>query len=64
MSNSSIWLIDKTLSDAATLSQSGPGSDVNEGVLHIPQSPSITGASSSEGLVSYPKHSLGSPTPL
>ena len=28
--------IDKTQSDATTLSQSGPGGDDSEGVLHIP----------------------------
>ena len=39
--------------------QSEPGSDSNEGVLHIPQSSSITGASPSDCLVSYPGHSLG-----
>ena len=39
---SSIWRIDRTLSGATTPSQSGPGSDVNEGVLHISQSSSIT----------------------
>ena len=32
---SSIWPIDKTLSGATTLSQNGPGSDGNEGGLHI-----------------------------
>ena len=37
-----------TLSDATTLGQSGPGSDGNEGVLPIPQSCSITGASPSD----------------
>ena len=30
--------IDRTLSGAATPGQSVPGSHVNEGVLHIPQS--------------------------
>ena len=38
--------------------QSGPRSNVNEGVLSIPQSPSITGTSPSDCLVSYPGHSL------
>ena len=38
---------------------SGPGSDGNEGVLRIPQCSSITGASPSDCLVSYPGHSLG-----
>ena len=41
---SSIWTIDRTLSGATTPGQSGPGSDGNEGVLHIPQSSSITGS--------------------
>ena len=41
------------------MGQSGPGSDGNEGVLHIPQSYSITGTSPSDCLVSYPGHSLG-----
>ena len=36
--------IDGTLTGATTLGQSGPGSNGNEGVLHIPQS-SITGTS-------------------
>ena len=33
--------------------QGGPGSDGNKGVLHIPQSSSITGTSPSDCLVSY-----------
>ena len=33
--------------------QSGPGINGNEGVLHIRQSPSISGASASDCLVSY-----------
>ena len=36
--------------------QSGPGSDSNKEVLHIPQSSSITGISPSDCLVSYPGH--------
>ena len=55
---SSIWLIDRTLSGATTLGQSGPGSDGNEGILHIPQSFSITGVSPSDCLESYPGHLL------
>ena len=47
-----------TLSVATTPDQSGPGSNGNEGVLHIPQSLSITGTSPSDCLVSYPGHSL------
>ena len=45
---SSIEPVDMTLSDATSLGQSGPGSDGNERVLHIPQSSSITGASPSD----------------
>ena len=56
---SSIWPIDRTLSGATTLGQSGPESDGNEEVLYIPQSSSITGASPPDCLVSYPGHSLG-----
>ena len=41
---SSIWPIDRTLLGATTPSQSGPGSDGNEELLHILQSSSITGA--------------------
>ena len=37
--------------------QSGPGSNGNEGVFCIPQSPSITRSSPSDCLVSYPGHS-------
>ena len=47
------------LSDTTTLGQSGSGSDGKEGVLRIPQRPSITEASPSDCLVSYPGHSLG-----
>ena len=50
--------MDTTLSDANTPSQSKPGNDENKEVLHIPQSSSITGASPSDCLVSYPGHSL------
>ena len=42
-----------------TPGQIGPGSDGNEGVPRIPQSSSITGASSSDSFVAYPEHSLG-----
>ena len=55
----SIWPIDRTLSGATDLRQKGPGSDGNKGVPHIPQSSSITGASSSNSLLSYPGHTLG-----
>ena len=43
-------------SDATTPGLSGPVSDGNEGVLHIPQSSSITRTSPSDCLVSYPGH--------
>ena len=53
MSNSFIWPIDKTLSGATTLGQSGPRSDDKEGALCIPQSSSITGTSLSDCFMSY-----------
>ena len=56
---SSIWPIDRTLSGATNPGQSGSGSYGNEGVLRIPKISSITGASPSDSLVSYPGHSLG-----
>ena len=55
---SSIWSIDRILSGATTLSQSRPGSDGSKGVLCIPYSSSITGASPSDCLVSQSGHSL------
>ena len=58
MLNSSIRPIDRTLSGATRLSQSQPKSDGNEGVLHIPQSSSITGALPSDCFKSYLGHSL------
>ena len=39
------------------LGQSGPGSNRNEGVLHIPQI-FKAGTSPSDCLISYPEHSL------
>ena len=60
MSNSSI---DKILPGAATPSQSGPGSNGNEGVHSIPQRSCITGASPSDCLASYVGHSLGESYP-
>ena len=59
----SILPIDRTLSGATIPSQSGPGSNGNEWVLRIPQSPSIRGTSPSDCLVSYQDTRLGSPTP-
>ena len=63
MPNSFIWLINWTLSCATILSKNRPGSDVDKGVLHIPQSSSIIGASPSDCLVSYLGHSLGKSYP-
>ena len=40
---SSGWSLDRALSGATTPGQSWPGSDGNEGVIHIPQSSTITG---------------------
>ena len=53
----SIWPIDRILSGATTLGQSEPGSYGNEEVLHILQS-LRTRILISDGLVSYPGHSL------
>ena len=50
--------IDRALLGATIPGQCGPGSNVKEGVLHIPQSCSITGNSPSDCLVSYPGHLL------
>ena len=60
---SSIQPIDRTLSGATTLGQSGPGSDGNEVLLQIPKSSSITRTSPSDCLVSYSGHSLGESDP-
>ena len=53
----SIWPINRTLSGSTTPSLSGPGSNGNERVLHIPQ---ISKARTlpSDGLMSYAGHSL------
>ena len=58
MQFSSIWPTDMTLSGAITSDESGHGGDGNIEVLHIPQSFSITGTSTSECLGSYAGHSL------
>ena len=55
---SSISPIDRALSGATTPSQSGPGSDGNEGELRIPQSSSIAEISLSDCLVSYMQDNL------
>ena len=64
MWNSSILPHGKTLTGAISPAKSGPGSDGNEGVFHITQDSSITGASPSDWLVSYPGHLLGGLLPL
>ena len=53
-----IWSIDSTLLGATTLGQNGPGSNGSKGVLHIPQSSSITEASLLDPLESCQGHSL------
>ena len=53
MSNSSIRIIDRTpLTGTSSAGQSGPGSNSNEWVLHIPQS-SKAGTLPSDDFVSY-----------
>ena len=61
---SSIWPINRTLLAATTPGQSEPGNDGNEGVLHIPQSSSITGASPLDCFGSYQDTCWESITPL
>ena len=56
---SSIRLKDRILSGATIPGQSRHESNVREGIFHIPPNSSITGASSLNGLVSYPGHSFG-----
>ena len=51
--------MDRTLSGATSLDQSGPGSDINKEVLCIPQSFGNIGTSPSDCLVSYTGLSLG-----
>ena len=53
-----IWPIDRSLSGTTNPGQSGPGSDGNEGVPRILHGSSITEASASDCLVSYPGHFL------
>ena len=56
--NRSIEPIDGTLRDTTTLGQSGPGSNDNEEILHIPQS------SRKEDLMSYSGDSFGGVTEM
>ena len=60
----SIWPIDGSISVATTPGQSGSGNHGKEGVLHIPQSSSITVTSPSDCLMSYPGHTSGAVLPL
>ena len=55
---SSMWSIDRTLSGATISGQSGPGSDNNEGVLHIPPRSSITETSALDCLESNQRLTL------
>ena len=55
--------MDGTTPGATTPGQSGPRSDGNKAVLHIPQSSRITGNSPLDCLVSYPGHMLGKSYP-
>ena len=50
--------MDKILLGATIPNQSGPGNDGNRGVLCIPQSSCITGAPTSDCLMSYPEQLL------
>ena len=60
----SIWPIERTLSSANNPGLSWPGSDGNEGVHRILQSSTITEASPSDFLVSYPRNSWECLSPL
>ena len=55
---SSISPIDRNISCATTPGQSWPSNDGKKVVIQISQSSRITGASPSDGLVSYPGHLL------
>ena len=55
----SISSIDRTLSCAPPLGQSGTGSDGNKVILCIPQNSSVTGASPPDFLMLYVGQSLG-----
>ena len=57
ITNSSIQPIDRNLTGTNISGQSALGSNDNEGVLHIPQN-FMNGIFKSDGLVSYPGHSL------
>ena len=61
---SSIWPIDRTLSDSTTPGHSGSGNDGNEGLFRIPKSSSFTGTLPSHCFVPSPGYSLWSLTTL
>ena len=56
MLKSYIWHINRTPLGATTLGRGGPGSDGTEGVLRIPYSSSLTGASQSDCLGHISEH--------
>ena len=51
----SIWPLDETLTGTTIMNKSGPKSNINDGVLHIPQRFRMK-TSPADGLVSYPRH--------
>ena len=64
MQLSSIQPIDSALSGATTPAQSWPASNGNEGLLHIPQSPSFTHTSLLDCLAPYSVHSSAGVLPF
>ena len=62
-SNSSMWPIHRTISCATTPDQRGRGGNCNEGELFIHQSSSITGASQTDCIMSYARHTFVGLTP-
>ena len=48
-----MWPIESTISGATIPSQSGPGRDVNKGILCIPESSSISRSSPSRTLIGF-----------
>ena len=55
----SIWPVDRTKSVATSPGLCRPGSEGKNGVIRVPRTSSITGASPSDYLVLYPWHSMG-----
>ena len=58
----SIWPIDRILTGTTSHGLSGPGSNDNEGVIHVPIR-YMSGASPSDDLFSYLRHSVGEGSP-